>query len=227
MSEGKKICFVITPIGKEGSDIRRHIDGIIDLAIVPALQDKFNVEVAHRKYEIGSITNKVINSIYRADLVIANLTALNPNVMFELAIRYSFGKPAIVIAECGTELPFDINTENTIFYTNDPIGAAELKEIIQKFERDLDYKRGNYGPVYDALKEVSILESIESKEVGQNDELKYIVDRLDNIDKRLNKISTEDISFKYNNMEFKPVNLEGTTFSDVKKVFIEPVIKSF
>ena len=30
----KKRCFVITPIGDEKSEIRRHIDGIIDEAIV-------------------------------------------------------------------------------------------------------------------------------------------------------------------------------------------------
>lgn len=36
-TKDKKLCFVITPIGDNNSDIRRHIDGIIDQAIVPAL----------------------------------------------------------------------------------------------------------------------------------------------------------------------------------------------
>ena len=33
----KKKCFIITPIGDEGSDIRRHIDGVNNAAIRPAL----------------------------------------------------------------------------------------------------------------------------------------------------------------------------------------------
>jgi len=38
MSEKKK-CFIVTPIGGENEPIRRHIDGIIDAAIIPALGD--------------------------------------------------------------------------------------------------------------------------------------------------------------------------------------------
>lgn len=148
----KKICFVVTPIGDKDTPIRRHIEGIIDHAIIPALESKYEVEVAHRKYEIGSINDRIINSIFEADLVIANLTTLNPNVMFELAIRYSFGKPAIVIAEQGTKLPFDIIDENTIFYENDPTGVNELKELLIKFEKNIDFSESKfYGPVIKAI----------------------------------------------------------------------------
>ena len=95
----RRTCFIVTPIGDENTEIRRHIDGIIDQAIVPAIGAQFDIRVAHREFEIGSINDRVIKNIYNADLVIANLTTLNPNVMFELAMRYSYGKPAIVIAE--------------------------------------------------------------------------------------------------------------------------------
>lgn len=149
--KAKKICFVVTPIGNKGSSIRRQIEGIIDLAIIPALESKYEVEVAHRKHKIGSINDEIINSVYSADLVIANLTGLNPNVMFELAIRYSFGKPAIVIAEQGTQLPFDIIDENTIFFENDATGVNELKELIIKFESSIVYDNNQYGPVYKAI----------------------------------------------------------------------------
>ena len=134
----EKTCFVVTPIGDENAPIRRHIDGIIDQAIFPAIGEGFEIKVAHRAYEIGSINDRVIQNVCNSDLVIANLTGLNPNVMFEIAIRYSFGKPAIVIAEKGTNLPFDIVDENTIFYINDPAGAAELKENIKKFVKKID-----------------------------------------------------------------------------------------
>lgn len=35
VSESNKNCFVITPIGKENSDIRRSADGLIDAVIEP------------------------------------------------------------------------------------------------------------------------------------------------------------------------------------------------
>ena len=47
----KKRCFVITPIGDEKSEIRRHIDGIIDEAIVPALGEEYEVRVENLNWD--------------------------------------------------------------------------------------------------------------------------------------------------------------------------------
>lgn len=204
-AKDKKVCFVITPIGDNNSDIRRHIDGIIDGAIEPALGEKYEIEVAHRKYEIGSINDRVIRSVFEADLVVANLTNTNPNVMFELAIRYSFGKPAIVIAEEGTKLPFDVVDENTIFYRNDPTGANELKQNIIKCETVVDLNGKEYGPVCKVIKNVPMYRKVESGESVSNETLlQYIVDRLDSLEKNMNiknqsankKSSPKMINFK-------------------------------
>lgn len=183
----KKICFVITPIGDNNSDIRRHIDGIIDQAIEPAIGEKYDIVVAHRKYEIGSINDRVIKSVYEADLVIANLTNTNPNVMFELAIRYSFGRPAIVIAEEGTKLPFDVVDENTIFYVNDPAGANELRQKIVEFEDGIDFEKKEYGPVFKVINKIPLYNEVESgKEVSNEQLLQYVIDRLDSLEKNIN-----------------------------------------
>lgn len=183
----KKVCFVITPIGDNNSDIRRHIDGIIDQAIEPAIGEKYDIVVAHRKYEIGSINDRVIKSVYEADLVIGNLTNTNPNVMFELAIRYSFGRPAIVIAEEGTKLPFDVVDENTIFYVNDPAGANELRQKIVEFEDGIDFEKKEYGPVFKVINKIPLYNEVESgKEVSNEQLLQYVIDRLDSLEKNIN-----------------------------------------
>lgn len=208
--KAKKICFVVTPIGGKDAPIRRHIEGIIDHAIIPALEGKYEVEVAHRKYDIGSINDRVINSIYDADLVVANLTTLNPNVMFELAIRYSFGKPAIVIAEQGTQLPFDIIDENTIFYDNDPTGAYDLKEQLIKFENNIDYNGKQYGPVYKALGRAALYNEIESgKDVSSEKMLRYIVDKLNDFENRKSSVYRRDRIQCYGGIELT------CTFSDI------------
>lgn len=216
MSTPKKKCFVVTPIGNADNPIRRHIDGIIDQAITPALSEKYEIDVAHRKYEIGSINDRVIQSVYEADLVVANLTTLNPNVMFELAIRYSFGKPAIVIAEEGTKLPFDITDENTIFYINDPAGAADLRDKLVKFEQNIDFSKEVYGPVCKSLGKVSIIKEVESGASVSNEKMfTYIVNRLDYIESSMKNIAntndTSDIrivfSYSFN---------KGVIISDLK-----------
>lgn len=232
----KKMCFVITPIGDNNSDIRRHIDGIIDQAIVPALGDKYDIIVAHRKYEIGSINEKVIRSVFEAELVIANLTNTNPNVMYELAIRHSFGKPAIVIAEKDTKLPFDVIDENTIFYINDPAGANDLKEKLVEFEKSISYEKENYGPVYKLINRLPLYNEIESgKKVSSDKVLQYVIDRLDSLERNINlkiqktsvKSSDRDGYLRFS-IIFKKVEIfTDDEIEDILEIFIKYGIFDF
>ena len=195
----KKTCFIITPIGDNNSEIRRHIDGIIDQSITPAIGDKYKIIVAHREYEIGSINDRIIRSIYEADLVIANLTNTNPNVMYELAIRHSFGKPAIVIAEEDTKLPFDVVVENTIFYRNDPTGANELKQQLIEYEKSINPEKKDYGPVYKVVDRIPLYNEVESgKNVSTDKVLQYIIDRLDSLERNIN-LKMQDTSKEFSN----------------------------
>ena len=185
----RRTCFIVTPIGDENTEIRRHIDGIIDQAIVPAIGEQFDIRVAHREFEIGSTNDRVIKNIYNADLVIANLTTLNPNVMFELAMRYSYGKPAIVIAEKNTKLPFDMIEENTLFYVNDPTGAAELKNNIKKFVKKIDFNTNDYGPIIATLKTAATFENVESgiQDPESKQLFSLLLKKMDNIEEEIKR----------------------------------------
>lgn len=149
----KKRCFIITPIGNDNDSIRRHIDGIIDAAIKPALEPDYEVVAAHKITETGTITKQIIKEIYQDELAIANLTGNNPNVMYELAIRYCLGKPVLTIAEKGTNLPFDVMPERTIFYVNDPQGSLDLKEAIKSYVLNIDLTKVE-SPIHAILKEI-------------------------------------------------------------------------
>jgi len=61
------------------------------------------------------ISNQIVRDLIEADLVVADLTDLNPNAFYELGIRHSAERPAIQIAKNGTDLPFDIHDLRTIF----------------------------------------------------------------------------------------------------------------
>lgn len=194
MSEEKKKCFVITPIGEENSSIRRHIDGIINAAIKPALECKYDVSAAHEHTKTGSINNQVITSIYTADLVVANLTTLNPNVMYELAIRHALRKPVIMIMEKGDlRLPFDVINERTIFYVNDSQGVLDLRNEIRRIEEDIDHKLVS-NPIYDALNSY-----ISDKEIINNIKKNTNKDDANVLEAIFNKINTLEIALKNNN----------------------------
>lgn len=122
----EKICFVISPIGEEGDEIRKHADYVLNELIKPAAADLCSVERGDKARVLGKITNTIIGLINSADLVVADLSYQNPNVFYELAIRHFIGKPVILIKSKMTKLPFNIADQATLDFT---LGSAG--EVIQ------------------------------------------------------------------------------------------------
>lgn len=199
----KMKCFIITPIGDEKDPIRRHIEGVIEAAITPALGEKYEIVVAHKIYEPGSITKQIISEIYNSELVIANITNRNPNVMYELALRHAIGKPVITIAEKGTSLPADIVTERTIFYYNDAKGVLELIEDLKKAEAEIDLSKTS-GPIVDVLGDISrdtqIIQRTSTNNPDEIEPLKFILQRLDRIETTIKNTNAHPHSTRFSNV---------------------------
>jgi len=179
----RKKCFIVTPIGKEGSDIRRSADGLIDSVIEPVCKKlELDSYVAHRIDTPGSITSQVIEHLLQDDLVIVNLSYLNPNVMYELAVRHSVRLPVISLAEEGTTLPFDISDERTIFYINDMTGVTKLIPSLEKMATEAILDTSPDNPVYRAAKN-QVMKELQP----QGDFQSYIFERLDRLETMLQK----------------------------------------
>lgn len=112
------LCFVVGPIGKEGSVERKHADLLLNAVIKHVLEEKefaYKVKRADEDADPGMIGDRVISDIIHAPLVVADLTDLNPNAFYELGIRHSTEMPTIHVAKQGTALPFDNVAHRTIF----------------------------------------------------------------------------------------------------------------
>lgn len=85
----EKICFVISPIGTLGSETRKDADDVYNYVIRKAVEPLgYKTLRADDINESGLISPKIIEHLKQDDLVIAYLAENNPNVFFELAIRY-------------------------------------------------------------------------------------------------------------------------------------------
>jgi hypothetical protein len=181
-----KKAFVVTPIGDAETQTRRATDGLIDAAILPALQELgFEVVVAHRLPDAGSINVQVLRHILEDDLVIANMTGLNPNVMYELAVRHCKRLPVVLLAEEGTRLPFDVTDQRTIFYRNDMKGTVELRPLLSEFVAAAVAEQVPDNPVYRATTDRVIRESVKP-----GSEQEAILEKLDQLDARMAAIRT-------------------------------------
>lgn len=113
-----KKCFVISPIGDEGSEVRKRADQVLNYIIKPITEDRYSYETT-RADDIphpGMITPQILDRLLHDHLVIADLTGSNPNVTYELAIRHMIGKPFIQIKDSSDPLPFDISGVRTISF---------------------------------------------------------------------------------------------------------------
>ena len=140
----KKTCFIITPIGGELTPTRTRVDQWEELIYKPALGKQFKIIRADKISAPGIITEQILNLIVNADLAIIDYTDLNPNVMYEAAIRHISHKPFIQIHPITLRLPFDISNLRSIPYDADDLQyplklSKHIKKAYEEMQ-DQDYK---------------------------------------------------------------------------------------
>lgn len=135
-----RVCFVIGPIGEEGTEIRKRADQLFNHVIEPTVAELgYSAKRADRLPRSSIITNDIINLLTDSELVIADLTGRNENVYYELAIRHGLRKPFIHICEEPVHLPFDVQGVRAIGININDLDSVDsakkkLKQYIQSIE---------------------------------------------------------------------------------------------
>ncbi len=157
----KKTCFVITGFGPKTD----HETGrIIDLDktfehLIKPVFDELNIKCFRAK-EIrhsGTIDVPMYEWIYKADIVVADVSTLNPNALYELGVRHALRpNTTIVISEDQTKYPFDLN--HTVISKYEHLGKDIGVTEATRFRRELKLlvqavlkSKKNDSPVYTYL----------------------------------------------------------------------------
>lgn len=150
----RPLCFVIGPIGKPESDVRKHADHLLYGVIKPILEAEefgYNVKRADEDADPGMITDRVISDILSAELVVADLTDLNANVFYELGIRHLAMKPTIHIkGQDNFTIPFDVAPHRTI-----PVDVTDWHSLEEARQRLAAFARAIKAPGYQVTNPVT------------------------------------------------------------------------
>lgn len=129
-----KICFVITPIGKDDSVERKHSDAVLKHLLSPVLEEVGLRPIrADRIAKPGIITKQVIEYLAYSRLCVADLSFSNPNAFYELGVRHAFKLSTIQIIRKGDVIPFDVSQGRTIIIdTSDPYTIMDRFDAARK-----------------------------------------------------------------------------------------------
>jgi hypothetical protein len=83
----------------------------------------------------GIIFDDIQRNISEAQILIAEITAPNQNVFYELGYAHALNKPTILLAKRGRDLPFDIRSYRVIFYDDTIGGKPAVEESLEKHLR--------------------------------------------------------------------------------------------
>lgn len=194
--EGRRMCFVVSPIGDEGSDIRRNADQLFNHIIKPVCEKcGFDAVRIDHENTPDSITQGILDSLHNYDLVIADLTGHNPNVFFEMGYRTSIGKPIIHLKRKGENIPFDVSSIRTFDYDLTDLDiVAETRDRLEKAILSFVYE--------DDMDEIDEIEGNESNKIISI--LNDIVYKLDVLSEDVRKKDQESIKAvieAYNGMQ--------------------------
>jgi len=131
-----KDCFAIMPFSTSKSHTEEEWTQIFENFFKPAW-NAFNIDCYRTKVPRGSITKDIIEKLYSASIVFADLTDSNPNVMYELGVRHTFKKPSVMVKAKGSEIPFDVNDYNVFEYEYTPKGVEDLKKHLSTVIEDI------------------------------------------------------------------------------------------
>ena len=125
--------FVIMPFGQNWSQ------SVYDTMIRPAVEGvNLRCVRGDTPPRVGDLSQTIWNAVMRAGLIIAEVSASNPNVFYEIGLAHALGKDCFILKQTDATVPADFGGSH--FYEYDPgdldAGKTMLQKEIQEWARD-------------------------------------------------------------------------------------------
>jgi hypothetical protein len=130
------MCFVVTPIGEDDSDQRKHANMVLKSVIEPVVTELgLRALRADQIDRAGLITKQIFECLAHARVCVADLSFNNPNAFYELGVRHMCKLPTVQIIRKGDRIPFDVSQGRTIKI--DMTDVYSVMESVESAKREL------------------------------------------------------------------------------------------
>ncbi|GAB6854099.1 hypothetical protein [Asaia astilbis] len=146
--DGRLVCGIVMPISQMTelypAEHWKKVREILEIAVKKA---GFEPNVVWDNDRVDIIQSKILQNLYDNEIIICDLSNLNPNVMFEAGLRLSTKKPTILVMDSETKAPFDLGSFQYMQYQKSlefntttefiTLLADKMKEVHQLYNKGL------------------------------------------------------------------------------------------
>ena len=198
-SEKKPICFVIMPFTTPDGYEANHFSKVYEQIFKPAIEEAgYEATRVDEDNSSATIQTKILNRLINAEMVLCDLSAKNPNVLYELGIRHAFDKPVVLVQEKGQGPIFDVGNITTIPYRKERRYDEVLED--QTAIKNAIYQTKESNQQYSVMSAINIEAAKPKKEdkITSADQILYLLQGLSNRIDALDNKSEEKISSNIN-----------------------------
>ena len=179
------------PMIKEYRDGEEHFKHVLDCLFKPAIEKAGYIPKPPIAKGSDLIHAEIIKNLETADIILCDMSSLNPNVFFEFGIRTSLNKPVCIVKdELTRSVPFDTSILNHKVYhsTLDPWHLEnEINIISDHLTESLERSKGEntlwkYFGLKSEAEPYKVAEGSESK-------LDYLTMVMDSLREKVDKLT--------------------------------------
>ncbi|MFC4163293.1 RNA helicase [Epilithonimonas zeae] len=213
----RPVCGLIMPIADtEGYPIG-HWKEVKKIITTVAEEAGFRTRLVSESEDVRVIQKNIVQNVFDDDIVICDVSSKNPNVMFELGLRFAFDKAAVIIKDDETGYSFDTSPVEHINYRKD-LRFSSIEQfkkdlhlkLVATFEKSREPNHSMYLQDFGKF----VVKELNTKNVSEN---QFIFEKLNELQKEIKNISTKNQT-PIQNLEIKTQkNLKDL----VKSIFYE------
>ena len=165
-----------------------HWEAVLSIIKEALSETEFSVELVSASDEIGVIQKRIVQNIYNNEIIVCDVSAKNPNVMFELGMRLAFDKPAIIIKDDKTNYSFDtapiehLEYPRELHYHKILAFKAKLKDkVVATFEASKSAEYTTFLKHFGNF----VIADIEEKKVGKD---RYLLEAMSELRREVNAL---------------------------------------
>lgn len=221
-------CGIVMPISAIDNCTAEHWAEVLIILKDCIKTAEFEPFLVSDADDSGIIQKRIVQNLYSNEIVVCDVSAKNPNVMFELGLRLAFDKPTIIIKDDKTDYTFDTSIIEHLTYPRDlrfsriiNFKDALRKKIIATYEKSKNDP--NYTTFLKHFGEYKVA-NLNDKEVSSE---KFIISAIEDLREEIsmmrriqrNEISHTPVSkFSIANALFDKKNYVKDLFDEYKNL---------